>query len=339
MPGWKRDVGRRLDALIVRTVPDVRKAVRWNSPFYGIEGRAGSSASIASRSTSRWRSSAARRCVRCRPSSPSTRNALLPHPRGRPARRGARGELDQAGIGAARLDPVAPIGKETVPWQVTSRGSRPGWSPDILLDVDVRDRPHAFEVVAAAIGSLHGLDPAPILRALWRREQSRFDRTRQAIRDPARPHQRGHHAPPDAVHAHEVRHCLRYTGQRAGAPTCWSSLVPGGRGEKDGHLKFACAWSPRLFSDRVFGGGSSTVLLTRQRPREPFVTGWPRVIDAARLDPALGNLPVRQLIRPWKSGFIDNSVKMARTYPQPIRRFYALPALMGLASFTDDIAP
>jgi hypothetical protein len=39
MPGWKRDVGRRLDALIVRTVPNVRKAVRWNSPFYGIEGR------------------------------------------------------------------------------------------------------------------------------------------------------------------------------------------------------------------------------------------------------------------------------------------------------------
>jgi hypothetical protein len=38
MPGWKRDVGRRLDALIVRTVPDVCKAVRWNSPFYGIEG-------------------------------------------------------------------------------------------------------------------------------------------------------------------------------------------------------------------------------------------------------------------------------------------------------------
>ena len=38
MPGWKRDAGRRLDALIVRTVPDVRKAVKWNSPFYGIEG-------------------------------------------------------------------------------------------------------------------------------------------------------------------------------------------------------------------------------------------------------------------------------------------------------------
>jgi hypothetical protein len=38
MPGWKRDVGRRLDALIVRAVPDVHKAVKWNSPFYGIEG-------------------------------------------------------------------------------------------------------------------------------------------------------------------------------------------------------------------------------------------------------------------------------------------------------------
>ena len=37
MPGWKRDVGRRLDALIVGAVPDVTKAVKWNSPFYGIE--------------------------------------------------------------------------------------------------------------------------------------------------------------------------------------------------------------------------------------------------------------------------------------------------------------
>ena len=39
MPGWKSDVGRRLDDLIVHTVPKVRKAVRWNSPFYGIEGQ------------------------------------------------------------------------------------------------------------------------------------------------------------------------------------------------------------------------------------------------------------------------------------------------------------
>ncbi len=38
MPGWKHDVGRRLDEIIVQVVPDVHKAVKWNSPFYGIEG-------------------------------------------------------------------------------------------------------------------------------------------------------------------------------------------------------------------------------------------------------------------------------------------------------------
>jgi hypothetical protein len=39
LPGWKREVGRRLDALIERSVPGVRKAVKWNSPFYGVEGQ------------------------------------------------------------------------------------------------------------------------------------------------------------------------------------------------------------------------------------------------------------------------------------------------------------
>jgi hypothetical protein len=39
MPGWKSDVGRRLDALIVRTVPGVLKTVKWNSPLYGVEGQ------------------------------------------------------------------------------------------------------------------------------------------------------------------------------------------------------------------------------------------------------------------------------------------------------------
>src|SRR3989440_12787843 len=41
MPGWKRDVGRHLDALIVRTVPGVRKAVKWSTPFYGVEDQGG----------------------------------------------------------------------------------------------------------------------------------------------------------------------------------------------------------------------------------------------------------------------------------------------------------
>jgi hypothetical protein len=39
MPGWKREVGRRLDTLVARNVPDVLKGVKWNSPFYGLEGR------------------------------------------------------------------------------------------------------------------------------------------------------------------------------------------------------------------------------------------------------------------------------------------------------------
>jgi hypothetical protein len=38
MPGWKRNLGKRLDALIVSAVPGVRKAIKWNSPFYGVEG-------------------------------------------------------------------------------------------------------------------------------------------------------------------------------------------------------------------------------------------------------------------------------------------------------------
>ena len=39
MPGWQREIGKRLDALVARAVPNVRKAVKWNSPFYGVEGQ------------------------------------------------------------------------------------------------------------------------------------------------------------------------------------------------------------------------------------------------------------------------------------------------------------
>ena len=39
IPGWKQEVGRRLDELISKTVPGVHKAVRWNSPIYGIQGQ------------------------------------------------------------------------------------------------------------------------------------------------------------------------------------------------------------------------------------------------------------------------------------------------------------
>lgn len=39
MPGWKQDIGKRLDALITQAIPDVKKAVKWNTPFYGVDGR------------------------------------------------------------------------------------------------------------------------------------------------------------------------------------------------------------------------------------------------------------------------------------------------------------
>ena len=39
MPDWKQGVGRRIDAIVTRTVPKVQKAVKWNSPFYGVEGK------------------------------------------------------------------------------------------------------------------------------------------------------------------------------------------------------------------------------------------------------------------------------------------------------------
>ena len=109
MPGWKRDVGRRLDALIVRTVPNVRKAVRWNSPFYGIEGQGWF---LGFHCFTKYVKVAFFRGTSLRPLPPGEskqKDSALPrHPRGRPARRGARGELDQAGIGAARLGSVAP---------------------------------------------------------------------------------------------------------------------------------------------------------------------------------------------------------------------------------------
>jgi hypothetical protein len=72
MPGWKRSLGERLDGLIVRAVPDVHKAVKWNQPFYGHEGRAGSSPSGATRSTCSLGSSEGPRLIPFRPRRPVT---------------------------------------------------------------------------------------------------------------------------------------------------------------------------------------------------------------------------------------------------------------------------
>src|SRR5262249_8636023 len=112
--------------------------------------RVGSSASIASRTTSRWLSSAARRCVLSPRRVQAEGSALPRHPRGRPARRGTRGELDPAGIGAARLGPVAAAGDvratTTIKKATTTmkkRESSPkegrGDSPSQLIDARIKE--------------------------------------------------------------------------------------------------------------------------------------------------------------------------------------------------------
>ena len=104
MPGWKRDVGRRLDALITRTVPGVRKAVKWNSPFYGMEGQGWflnfhcftRYVKVAFFRGAVAPSRSARRIQ-------GQERALPRHPRGRPDRRGAACGLGEAGQPTARL--------------------------------------------------------------------------------------------------------------------------------------------------------------------------------------------------------------------------------------------
>ena len=108
MPGWKRDVGRRLDALIVRTVPGVRKAVKWNSPFYGIEGQ-GWFLSYSLLHEVRQSGFLPRRVAA---SSPPRRvqakgSALPRHPRGRPARRSSIRRLGEASQPIARRTNVS----------------------------------------------------------------------------------------------------------------------------------------------------------------------------------------------------------------------------------------
>jgi hypothetical protein len=114
MPGWKRDLGKRLDALIVRNVPNVRKAVKWNSPFYGIEGKG---FFLGLHTFTHYVKVAFFRGRSLRPVPPGPLrdarvaarsqqeqgHALHRHPRRRRARRGADGELGEAGGRVARL--------------------------------------------------------------------------------------------------------------------------------------------------------------------------------------------------------------------------------------------
>ena len=108
MPGWKRDVGRRLDALIVRTVPGVRKAVKWNSPFYGIEGQGWF---LGFHCFTKYVKVAFFRGTSLRPVPPGESKqkgrALPRHPRGRPARRSSARRLGEASQPIARRTNVS----------------------------------------------------------------------------------------------------------------------------------------------------------------------------------------------------------------------------------------
>ena len=101
MPGWKRDVGRRLDALIARTVPGVAKAVKWNSPFYGVEGPGEENGWFLSfHCFTKYIKVAFFRGASLRPVPPGEskqKDSALPrHPRGRPARRSPARRLGEA---------------------------------------------------------------------------------------------------------------------------------------------------------------------------------------------------------------------------------------------------
>ena len=113
MPEWKGDVGRYLDSLIGRLVPDVKKAVRWNTPFYGVDGRGWF---LGFHCFTKYVKVTFLRGASLRPPPPVTskheHHALRPHPRGRGGRRGPMGSVDHPGRRAGRRAPllVAPRG-------------------------------------------------------------------------------------------------------------------------------------------------------------------------------------------------------------------------------------
>jgi hypothetical protein len=108
MPGWKREVGRRLDALIVRNVPNVRKAVKWNTPFYGIEGQGWF---LGIHCFTKYVKVAFFRGTSLRPLPPrrvQAKGSALPrHPRRRPARRSPARRLGEASQPIARRTNVS----------------------------------------------------------------------------------------------------------------------------------------------------------------------------------------------------------------------------------------
>ncbi len=117
-----------------------------------------------------------------------------------------------------------------------------------MLDIDVRDRLHALKVVAAAIGREHGLDPAPIFRALWRREQAASTALGEGF---AIPHARiGGIARPLTLFMRMKLAIAFDAPDRQPVSQLLAIMVPAD-GAKDDHLQLL-ALVARLFSDRGF---------------------------------------------------------------------------------------
>lgn len=119
---------------------------------------------------------------------------------------------------------------------------------DILFDVDVRDRSHALQVVAAAICRAHGLDPAPVFRALWRREQAGSTALGEGF---AIPHARiGGIVQPTTLFMH-IRNAIAFDAQDGRPVSQLLVLLVPEDGATDDHLQLL-ALVARLFSDRRF---------------------------------------------------------------------------------------
>ena len=119
---------------------------------------------------------------------------------------------------------------------------------EILFDVDVRDRPHALEVAAAAICRAHGLDPAPVVRALWRREQAGSTALGDGF---AIPHDCiGGIAQPTTLFIRTRRAIAFHAPDGKPVSQLLAILVPE-EGARDDHLQLL-ALVARLFSDRSF---------------------------------------------------------------------------------------
>ena len=147
---------------------------------------------------------------------------------------------------------------------------------EILFDVDVRDRPHALEVAAAAICRARGLDPAPVVRALWRREQAGSTAMGDGF---AIPHACiGGIAQPTTLFI-RTRHAIAFHAPDGKPVSQLLAILVPEEGARDDHLQLL-ALVARLFSDRGFRAQLDKAL-DAGATADAFRTGIARVVSAS----------------------------------------------------------